>query len=64
MRHILRGAVRTTRLIDRDITLDARGLWSALRVSIGVDNLLDRLTYDQCGLPQMGRTFRIGLQLR
>jgi len=63
-RETIAAATRLDALIDRDITLDARGLWSALRVSIGVDNLLDRLTYDQCGLPQMGRTFRIGLQLR
>jgi iron complex outermembrane receptor protein len=58
------AATRLDALIDRDIALGARGLWSALRLSVGIDNLLDQLTYDQCGLPQMGRTVRVGVQVR
>jgi len=63
-RETIAAATRFDALVDRDIALGARGLWSALRLSVGVDNLLDRLTYDQCGLPQVGRTLRVGLQLR
>ena len=58
------AATRVDALVDRDVALGTRGIWSALRLSVGIDNLLDRLTYDQCGLPQMGRTFRVGLLLR
>ncbi len=63
-RELIGAATRLDALIDRDIALGARGLWSALRLSVGIDNLLDRLTYDQCGLPQVGRMVRVGLQLR
>jgi iron complex outermembrane receptor protein len=63
-RETIAAATRLDALVDRDLALGARGLWSALRLSVGIDNLLDRLTYDQCGVPQVGRTLRVGLQLR
>lgn len=37
---------------------------SALEVAVGVDNLTDQVIYDQCGLPQPGRTFRVQLRVR
>jgi iron complex outermembrane receptor protein len=39
-------------------------LLSALRATLAVDNLTDATVYDQCGLPQPGRTVRFGLELR
>ncbi len=39
-------------------------LLSALRATLAVDNLTDATVYDQCGLPQPGRTLRFGLELR
>jgi iron complex outermembrane receptor protein len=36
----------------------------ALRATLAVDNLTDATVYDQCGLPQPGRTVRVGLELR
>lgn len=35
-----------------------------VRAIVAVDNLADATVYDQCGLPQPGRTVRIGLELR
>lgn len=40
------------------------GLWSQLVTSLAIDNLTDSAAYDQCGLPQPGRTLRFGLALR
>ena len=42
----------------------ASSLWSKLVASVSVDNLMDSAVYDQCGLPQAGRTLRFGLALR
>jgi iron complex outermembrane receptor protein len=42
----------------------ASGLWSQLVTSVQVDNLADNAVYDQCGLPQPGRTLRLGVALR
>ncbi len=42
----------------------ASGLWSQLVTSLQVDNLADGAVYDQCGLPQPGRTLRFGIALR
>ncbi|HEY0306480.1 MAG TPA: TonB-dependent receptor [Longimicrobiales bacterium] len=42
-----------------------RGAWtSAIELAVGADNLSDEVIYDQCGLPQPGRTFRIQLRVR
>ena len=40
------------------------GLFRYLRAIAAVDNLADDAVYDQCGLPQPGRTFRVGIELR
>jgi iron complex outermembrane receptor protein len=37
------------------------GLFQQLRALVAIDNVGDRALYDQCGLPQPGRTLRIGL---
>lgn len=42
----------------------AGGMFSRLVASFGVDNIGDAAVYDQCGLPQPGRTLRFGLALR
>ncbi|MGZ8471703.1 MAG: TonB-dependent receptor plug domain-containing protein [Gemmatirosa sp.] len=39
-------------------------LLRALRATVAVDNVTDATVYDQCGLPQPGRTVRFGLELR
>jgi iron complex outermembrane receptor protein len=40
------------------------GLLSRLKTILAVDNVTDSAVYDQCGLPQPGRTLRFGIQLR
>jgi iron complex outermembrane recepter protein len=41
-----------------------RGLLKSIRALAALDNVTDATVYDQCGLPQPGRTLRVGLQLR
>ena len=39
------------------------GLFSAIRTSVSLDNVADAAVFDQCGMPQPGRTVRIGLEM-
>jgi len=50
--------------VEREFTLRSTGLLSRLLASINVDNLGDAGVYDQCGLPQPGRTVRFGFTLQ
>ncbi len=47
----------------RSFQVSRRGFWRRLAVSLSLDNLTDSVAYDQCGMPQAGRTFRVGLEL-
>lgn len=49
--------------VTRTFTVRPRGLLQRLTALVAVDNLGDRAAYDQCGLPQPGRTVRFGLTL-
>jgi iron complex outermembrane receptor protein len=49
--------------IQRDVRV-ARSIFESLRAIVAVDNVANAAVYDQCGLPQSGRTFRLGLQIR
>jgi iron complex outermembrane receptor protein len=40
-----------------------RGLPVRIRLSLDVENATDAALYDQCGLPQPGRTLRMGIEL-
>jgi iron complex outermembrane receptor protein len=42
----------------------AGALLRTLRTTLAVDNVVDATVYDQCGLPQPGRTVRFGIELR
>lgn len=42
----------------------ARWRLGAIRAVLAVDNLSDATVYDQCGLPQPGRTVRLGVEIR
>lgn len=39
------------------------GLFRSLRATLTLDNAADRAVYDQCGLPQPGRTLRLAVEL-
>lgn len=59
----LRSGQRYDAEISRSWRL--RGAWtSILELAAGADNLGDRVIYDQCGLPQPGRTLRVQLRVR
>jgi len=49
--------------LTRTFTMRRSGLLQRLAAVLAVDNLGDRAAYDQCGLPQPGRTVRLGLTL-
>lgn len=49
------GASRTVRAGGRSLP--------EMRLSVSATNLTDRVIFDQCGIPQAGRTFRIQLEL-
>lgn len=38
------------------------GFWSAIRTTVSLDNLSDTAVFDQCGMPQAGRTVRFGVE--
>jgi iron complex outermembrane receptor protein len=42
----------------------ASSLLRTLRLSLTLDNIADAAVYDQCGLPQPGRTLRLGFEVR
>jgi iron complex outermembrane receptor protein len=59
------GAARADLGADREWRIGRPGgLWSAIRATLSFDNVTDAAVYDQCGLPQPGRTVRFGLALR
>ena len=39
------------------------GVFSRLEARAGVDNVADKLLYDQCGLPRPGRLLRLQLRI-
>lgn len=66
------GAQPNTRIVQDGATaLDLgaerawtlRGITRRLRAMVMLDNVLDAAVYDQCGLPQPGRTLRIGVSM-
>ncbi len=49
--------------VSRSFTMRATGLLQRLTAVLAVDNVGNRAVFDQCGLPQPGRTVRLGLTL-
>ena len=49
---------------SRALSVRTGGLLSRLDVTAAVDNIADAAIYDQCGLPQPGRTFRLQVRVR
>lgn len=50
--------------IGRDWRLRQAGAFRTVRTTFVVDNVTDTNRYDQCGLPQPGRTFRVQVVVR
>ncbi len=50
--------------LTRGWSLGGARLVRLLRATLALDNVTDATVYDQCGLPQPGRTLRVGVELR
>ena len=50
--------------VERTWLVRGAGVFGALRTLVALDNLTNATVYDQCGLPQAGRTLRLAIQLR
>lgn len=50
--------------LEREYTVRSSGWLTRMRVMLGVENVVDAAVFDQCGLPQAGRTFRVAVALR
>lgn len=59
----VRGAARADVGVEREWSR-GRASFGTLRLSAWLDNATDGAVYDQCGMPQPGRTLRLGVELR
>ena len=55
----LPARTQTNLALERRLTLSTRGAVRALRAVLALDNATNTAIYDQCGLPQPGRTLRL-----
>jgi iron complex outermembrane recepter protein len=62
--HELGASTRLDADVGRELGLRAAGLPGRIELRAGVDNIADSAVYDQCGLPQPGRTLRVQLRMR
>ncbi|MGQ0639221.1 MAG: TonB-dependent receptor plug domain-containing protein [Gemmatimonadaceae bacterium] len=60
----LASQVESDVAVERNFAMLGRGGFSALRVLVSLDNVGDAVVFDQCGLPQPGRTLRLMFSLR
>ncbi len=60
----LRAQRRADVGLEREYALRSSGWLTRLRVMLGMDNIADAAVFDQCGLPQPGRTFRAAAAIR
>lgn len=60
----LKSQQRADAGLEREYAVRSSGWLTRLRVMLGVDNIADAAVFDQCGLPQAGRTFRVAVALR
>lgn len=49
--------------VTRSFALRSTGILKRLSALVALDNVANRTVYDQCGLPQPGRTLRVGVTL-
>lgn len=59
----LEGSGRADLGVQRSWPLRGAGPLRSLRTTVSLDNVGDAATYDQCGLPQPGRTLRFAVEL-
>ena len=60
----LAARTETNAALERRFVLASRGAVRSLRTVLAVDNAANAAIYDQCGLPQPGRTLRVMLSFQ
>jgi len=60
----LKASERFDADLSREFRLRSSGFGSRAELRAALDNITDTAIYDQCGLPQPGRTFRFQVRLR
>lgn len=60
----LQGRLMSDVSVQREFALSGAGPFKRLRAVLGLDNIGDVTAYDQCGLPQPGRTLRLSMSAR
>ena len=60
----LKSATTTDLAVERNFVVRGGGPFSWLRAVFALDNVGNSLVYDQCGLPQPGRTLRLMMTIR
>ena len=60
----LQGRLMSDVSVQREFALGGMGPFKRLRALLGLDNIGDVTAYDQCGLPQPGRTLRLTMSAR
>ena len=60
----LDSQVESDLAVERHFALAGRGGLRSLRALVAIDNVADATVFDQCGLPQPGRTLRVMFTLR
>lgn len=60
----LKGQMVSDVAIQRTFPVTKRGGISWFRALLSLDNIANSIVYDQCGLPQPGRTLRVTLSVR
>lgn len=60
----LSGRTRSDLALERTFNLAGQGVFRALRALVSLDNVSNATVYDQCGLPQPGRTLRVMFSIR
>jgi iron complex outermembrane recepter protein len=61
---VLAAATRLDVDVSRELRVRTGGALSRMELRAAVDNVADAAVYDQCGLPQAGRTLRVQVRLR
>jgi iron complex outermembrane receptor protein len=60
----LKRQVESDLMVERSFVVSGSGALRSLRAQIALDNIANATVYDQCGLPQPGRTLRVMFHLR
>jgi iron complex outermembrane receptor protein len=61
---VIKGQSESDLAVEATIPVAKRGLFQSIKALVSLDNVGNTAVYDQCGLPQPGRTLRVMMTLR